>query len=191
MIPRETLQNTLVDIPRLENIVKFLLWTQCIAGNNAEVGVYKGGTAYLIASLSPKPLYLFDTFSGMPETTDFDLHEEGDFKDTCLMDVQDLLKFVDTKLLWHQGVFGKNEFRDSDYGSQIYSFVHLDCDLYESIKNALEFFYPRMSPGGIICLDDYSEPNCPGAKLAVDEFLADKPEKIFSTCQSQAAVRKE
>ena len=44
----------------------------------------------------------------------------------------------------------------------------------------MAFFYPRLVPGGIVVCDDYGFPTCPGATSAVDEFLADKPEKMLS-----------
>ena len=59
-----------------------------------------------------------------------------------------------------------------------YSFVYLDCDIYDSsYRQTLRYFYGRMSPGGIILFDEYDDPPWPGCNLAVDEFLADKPEK--------------
>ena len=40
-----------------------------LAGDIAEIGVYKGGTAKLICELKGnKNLYLFDTFEGLPDT---------------------------------------------------------------------------------------------------------------------------
>jgi len=42
------------------------------------------------------------------------------------------------------------------------------------------FFYPRLSPGGILVCDDYMFTTCPGATQACDEFMADKPEKMIS-----------
>ena len=52
-----------------------------------------------------------------------------------------------------------------------FSLVHLDCDLYQSYKDCLEFFWPRLSPGGIIHFDEYDDPSWPGCNLAVDEFV--------------------
>ena len=59
-----------------------------------------------------------------------------------------------------------------------FSFVHLDCDIYESYKQTLTYFYPRMAPHGIILFDEYDDPPWPGCNLAVDEFLADKGESL-------------
>ncbi|GAB4243638.1 MAG: hypothetical protein OHK005_08110 [Candidatus Methylacidiphilales bacterium] len=57
-----------------------------------------------------------------------------------------------------------------------FSFVHLDCDIYESYQTCLERLYPRMVPGGIILFDEYRSRVWPGATLAIDEFFSDKPE---------------
>ena len=59
---------------------KYLLWqlvTQCaraIPGDAAECGVYRGGSAYVLARALREAgtglkLHLFDSFSGMPETS--------------------------------------------------------------------------------------------------------------------------
>jgi len=50
--------------------------------------------------------------------------------------------------------------------------------IYESYRQCLEFFYPRMASGGIILLDEYKDPPWPGCTQAVDEFMAGKPERI-------------
>lgn len=49
--------------------------------------------------------------------------------------------------------------------------VHIDCDLYESAKTCLNFFAPRIVPGGFIIVDDYDFELCPGVEKAVDEFI--------------------
>jgi len=59
-----------------------------------------------------------------------------------------------------------------------FSVVNIDCDLYEPIKASLKYFYPRLSPGGILLLHDYSSGYFEGAKQAVDEFILTIPENI-------------
>lgn len=75
----------------------------------------------------------------------------------------------------------KGYFRDTlpNYRNVRLSFVHLDCDLYQSYKDTLEFLYPCVSPGGIVLLDEYNDTPWPGCNKAVDEFLADKPEQLL------------
>ena len=53
--------------------------------------------------------------------------------------------------------------------------MHLDVDLYESTRAGLEFFYPRMTPGGIIISHDYLSAD--GVNRAFQEIFASKPER--------------
>jgi hypothetical protein len=55
--------------------------------------------------------------------------------------------------------------------------LHLDCDLYESYKTALTHLYEKVAPGGVVMFDEYDDSRWPGAKIAIDEFFADKAEK--------------
>src|SRR5207244_2320137 len=48
--------------------------------------------------------------------------------------------------------------------------LHLDGDWYDSVKVCLAHLYDRVSPGGIIQIDDYG--HWQGARKAVDEFMA-------------------
>ncbi len=45
--------------------------------------------------------------------------------------------------------------------------------------DSIEFFYERLSQGGILICDDYGFSTCPGATQAIDEFLEDKLEKMI------------
>ena len=57
--------------------------------------------------------------------------------------------------------------------------LHLDCDLYQSYKIALETLYDKVEPGGVIMFDEYHDQRWPGATKAIDEFFAGKPEKVL------------
>jgi len=61
--------------------------------------------------------------------------------------------------------------------SKKFSFVHLDVDLYESTRDSLKFFYPRLSPGGILISHDFVSSD--GVDAAFREFFADKPEPVI------------
>ena len=47
--------------------------------------------------------------------------------------------------------------------------LRLDTDWYESTKHELVHLYPRVSPGGVLILDDYG--HYEGARRAVDEYF--------------------
>jgi len=155
-----------------------------VPGAVAEVGVYKGGTARLLAREFPmKPCYFFDTFEGMPFSDSEDVHKAGDFCDVTLAAVEKILEDC-SNARCIKGIFPETAkpFRDMKF-----SFVYLDGDQYRTTKDALEFFWPRMSAGGIIALDDYQWPNCPGVERAIKEF--GKP--VHSPVPCFAFIKKE
>ena len=60
----------------------------------------------------------------------------------------------------------------------------------ESIRDAVEYVYPRLVPGGCLIFDDYGFPSCPGARQAVDELFANRPEVPLCLPTGQALVVK-
>ncbi len=180
---------TLLSDDRLHILHQFAGATAQLPGDAAEVGVYRGGTAYLLASVfSPreKRLHLFDTFSGAPAVAErIDFHREGDFADTSLAEVKRFLEGF-TDLLFHPGVFPASA--QGDAAASSYCFVHVDADLYRSVHDSCVFFYPRLAPGATMIFDDYGFSTCPGVRKAVDEFFADKRQKPIYLPTGQALV---
>jgi O-methyltransferase len=76
---------------------------------------------------------------------------------------------------WIPEAFPKDERR--------YRFVHVDVDLYQPTKAGLEYFWPRLVPGGIMVCDDY---NWGGAKRAVEEFASTTGARFSVTENTQA-----
>jgi len=172
---------------------KLRLYTQLanfLPGNIAEVGVYKGGSAEIIAEkkLPKKKLFLFDTFCGMPETSPEDnYHKKGNFSDTSYEAVLSGMKKFENVHVF-KGVFPEE---NSDVvASESFCMVHIDVDIYKSYMDCLNFFWPRLVKNGIMIFDDYHEKSCLGAKKAVDEFFVDKIEKPIWPCWSQACLIK-
>jgi O-methyltransferase len=178
---------------------KYLLWqlaTQCarvLPGDAAECGVYRGGSAYVLARAlreagTGKKLRLFDSFAGMPETSaSHDVHQEGDFDDAPLDQVRKYLADYELELIFHPG-FVPATFAGLE--ETTYCFAHVDLDLHDAIRDATAFLYPRMARGAVIVYDDYGFPTCPGARKAVDDFFADKPEMPLVLASGQCLVFK-
>jgi O-methyltransferase len=173
----EVVGHSLVDDVRCFMLYQYARHTAALAGDVAEIGVYRGGTARLLARTlaGAKTIHLFDTFAGMPRTDPRrDVHHfEGDFDDTSLAEVQRYLGDCEG-LVFHAGRFPETTAPVRDHR---FALVHVDVDIYRSVLDCCEFFYPRMERGGIMLFDDYGFLSCPGAKMAVDEFFADKPER--------------
>lgn len=156
----------------------FLLAQQAqdVEGDMAEVGVYQGGSALLIhASSSHKTLHGFDTFEGLPELSKEDdpNHFRKGYYAASYESVRKFLDYPEVKL--YKGLFPGTAEVVKD---KRFAFVHLDMDLYEPMKAALEFFYPRMSRGGIVVIHDY--PTAQGVKTACEEFFAGKSEHLIT-----------
>lgn len=184
-------ENTVVTADRA--YVLFTLASQALQleGEFWECGVYRGGTAQLLADVitsSDRPartLRLFDTFSGMPQTDAArDLHSQGDFADTSLEAVRRRIGPRE-QVHFHQGLI-PSTFAGLE-ASRI-ALAHVDVDIYRSVLDSVEFIMPRLVPGGFIVFDDYGFPTCPGARQAVDEFYAGRPERPLVLPTGQAVV---
>ncbi len=167
--------SSLISVPLLENLVHYLAKSLDQEGEIWECGVYKGGSAKILAERKgEKVLRLFDTFEGMPKESVWDnAHKEGDFKDTSLESVQEYVG--DHKDVYYHKGFFPDTFKGLE-DSKI-CFAHVDADLYTSILSCCQFIYPRLT--GCLFFDDYNVPSCLGAKRATDDFFADKPEKLI------------
>lgn len=173
---KQIIGHTLVDKVRCFMIYQYAKQVVSLPGDVAEVGVYKGGTARLLAKAfeaEGKVLHLFDTFSGMPASDPSkDILKQGELGGTSLEEVQTYLQ--DCKnVRFHQGLFPNTSKPIED---TTFCLVHIDADIYKSVIDCCKFFYPRLQKGGIMVFDDYGFLDCPGAKMAVDEFFSDKPE---------------
>ena len=155
-----------------------------LAGDMAEVGVYQGCSAKLIAAVNGgRTLHLFDTFEGLPPPAEAERrHLEQHQYRSSLESVAAFLSGQDNVVL-HKGLFPATAAGVAD---RRFSFVHLDVDLKSSTRACLDFFYPRMVPGGVILTHDYSLLD--GVRDAFTEFLADKPERAVELPTSQAML---
>lgn len=157
-----------------------------LGGEMAEVGVYQGCSARIISEASDgAPLHLFDTFSGLPAP---DAHEHARMREghyaASLASVQAYLADR-ADLSFYQGIFPQTAAPVADHR---FCFVHLDVDLKSSTLGCLEFFYPRMLPGGVILTHDYSYLD--GVRDAFTEFLSGRPERAIELPTSQAMLVK-
>lgn len=144
-----------------------------VPGAAAECGVYKGGTLREIATARPwSTVYGFDTFTGLPaEKWDAsEPHGVGDFADTTLESVRKIACDGLRNVVLVPGIFPEStKVISANADVRPFAFVHLDFDFYESTAEAIEWFRPRMSPGGVIVFDDYDWKNCPGVRRAIEE----------------------
>lgn len=172
----EIIGHSLVGKVQLYMIYQYAKHVVGLSGDVVEVGVYKGGTARLLAKVfesTDKTIHLFDTFSGMPQSDPSkDIHKEGDFSDASLESVKNYLHDCQN-VRFYPGLF---PITSKPVTENTFCLVHIDVDIYKSAMDCCKFFYPRIDKGGIMIFDDYGVLDCPGIKMAVDEFFSDKQE---------------
>jgi SAM-dependent methyltransferase len=158
-----------------------------VPGDTAECGVYRGASSWFICdhfSASPRTHHAFDSFQGLsaPRAIDGSYWSQGDLSESEAS-ARALLAGFDVRFYC-----GWIPERFAEVATRTFAFVHIDVDLYEPTRDSLEFFYPRLSPGGLIILDDHGFTTCPGATRAADEFMAGRPEPIISLTTGQGLI---
>ncbi len=174
---------TLLSYVRLSNLYELAssIESRGIGGSFVECGVSNGGSAGVIASVakrSPRHVWLFDSWEGMPEPGPYDIDRrgakgrKGDFAGSQGR-VRELL-FDKLKLSGEYVHLVKGWFERTIpmkvESIRAIALLHLDCDWYEPVLFCLAHLYDRVVEGGFVVVDDYGEWS--GCKKAVDEFRA-------------------
>jgi cephalosporin hydroxylase len=171
-----TPRRTLLGYDRLYVFWQAISNLQHVPGGVVEVGAFRGGSAWFIASAlaaqvgEDVPFDVFDTFEGHPAAalSDRDTdHKEGQFSGTSFEDVKAFLSpFANVRV-------HKRDILEAlpDLPESPYRLVHIDTDLYLPTMACLEYFTPRLSPGAVVVLDDYTSGHCPGVRAAAVEYL--------------------
>ncbi len=167
-----------------------------VEGDVAECGVREGKSSLFMlhAMNTHREFFLFDSFEGFSEpTTGKDsLHSaiSGDTGERIFAgDVEKVRQTFAGRENVHimQGWIPD---RFNEVANRKFALVHVDVDLYEPTLASFEFFYERLTPNGMLICDDYGSGAYPGARSAMDEFFADKPEKPIELPQGQAFIVK-
>jgi O-methyltransferase len=163
-----------------------------IEGDIVECGVWKGGSigACLLTLIKLNKLdskiWLYDTFEGMNEPTNFDLDIDGNLAFERMQNED-----IESSWLWAKAelevvkenvnmyeypkeniTYVKGVVEETLLTNQIpnkIALLRLDTDWYESTKIELEILYSRLVPGGVLIIDDYG--HWGGCRKAVDEFF--------------------
>jgi hypothetical protein len=178
-------QNNCGDLGRLWSFILNIkrIIEEGVAGHFAELGVWRGNTAAVLAHfaiLHARKAYFFDTYAGFDQR-DFvgaDANQPAkQFDQTSLDLVREVIGPRSEGCEFVRGYFPESiapHHRTLEFAA-----VSLDCDLYEPMKAGLDFFYPRMPRGGLFLLHDYSSLCWPGSTRAVDEFCRATGENLI------------
>lgn len=168
---------------RFFQMVQMLRLTEGLPGATCEAGCFRGLASWLICQYRRKAEpgfdgsghWMVDSFEGLspPVAEDGDFaarrYAEKAFTKTSVEHVRKALQdFPGVRIEkgWIPEVFDR-------LPDQRYRFVHVDVDIYAPTLACLEYFFPRLVPGGILVCDDYGpwpEGEWTGCGTAVREF---------------------
>jgi O-methyltransferase len=173
-----------------------------VPGAIVECGVWKGGSMMAAAltllrlDAADRDLYLFDTFAGMPPPTEEDTFSAYDGYNPMRHWLR--RRRADGLSTWHRVpasdvraallstgypaervhlVEGRVEDTLPAAAPDAIALLRLDTDWYAGTKHELEYLYPRLTPGGVLILDDYG--HYEGARRAVDEYFDAAGEQLL------------
>jgi hypothetical protein len=187
-------QYTMTSWERLYALYKSVQYTveNRIPGDLVECGVWRGGSMKLVAHLlqslgdTTRTLFLYDTFEGMAEpdpAIDIDFSGNEAVKDwhevqrrgvkwayAPVEEVREILATSGYPMEKVKLVKGLVEETIPATIPVSIALLRLDTDWYSSTKHEMEHLYPKVSPQGILILDDYG--HYQGARRGVDEYLS-------------------
>jgi O-methyltransferase len=190
--------------PRMNELLRALQPTDTIDGAIAECGCFRGLSAFMLCSaikarsaiFDGNGFHVFDSFQGLSDP----MPEDDIADDTPNASVMRMMTragaFAATleQVRGSLGAFPGIQFHPGwipasfkGQAERRYRFVHVDVDLYDPTRDALEYFYPRLAPGGRIVSDDYS---WPGARQALEEFARANAVELRTNDIGQALIVK-
>jgi O-methyltransferase len=169
-------------------------WTHTVIdvpGDFAEIGVWQGDTFERLvrhARSQKRRAHAFDSFCGMndPGPHDDQWYPKGKF------DIGGVAKFY--RLMEQKGIAADSYDVFQGYvpdcfkgvcNSQSYAFVIVDLDHYQPTVDALAFSWTRISPGGMLALDDFVPSHRHHATRAIKEFLRFQTDYDFADFYNQ------
>lgn len=168
---------------------------RCLEGDFVECGVNKGGSAlavveYLDFTKIDKCYYLLDTFQGLAEQQRTDEEKkrgENPWGYTeCYEEVKETFRgYRNVEII--RGMVPDTL---SQVKAEKVAFLLIDMNCAEPEIAAAEYFWPKMTSGAIILLDDYSQPDYYVQKRAFDAFAVRKGIEILSLPTGQGMIVK-
>lgn len=164
---------------------------QGVPGDIVEFGCYIGTTSLFLRRMldsygqsDARALHVYDSFAGLPPKHQLDNSVVGEqFKagELSVSKKQLLHEFHKARLappVVHKAWF--SDLTPKDVPERI-AFGFLDGDFYESIMDSLKLVWPRLAPGAVLAVDDFSREALPGAERALRTFLQDKQAYLRSS----------
>ena len=152
-----------------------------VAGHIGEVGTYKGASFFLFAKLikifeseSLTQVHGFDWFGGMETDNIAEFKVEKGCYQADEETVRNLIKIQELENIAFLHKIDVTKELDNflnKYKHLQFKLLFLDAGLYEVVSIALPLLWERLTPGGILVLDQYNHELSPGETMAVREIL--------------------
>lgn len=172
---------SMISDAQLFDLIQFIENTKDVNGDVLEYGSLHGGSGAVIAEavkfFGKKPVWLFDTFDGIPESRyGLDFHWNGSFSNNSFKQVRDAFSDMENVSVVKGNICDTyNKATDNPI-----SFGYLASDTLESGELLMNYMWPRLSPGGIIAVCDYgSFPNALPLTVYLDKFIKKIKSKAF------------
>jgi hypothetical protein len=178
-----------VNIARFLALYEAYKMTLPYLGHIAEAGMWKGTCTLYFAKLAqlfePESMTLvhgFDWFQGArAEAKDGENVAPGAYRSSR--------EWVE-RLVRVQGLDNVVRVHDLDLTKDLPAFfkrhphlqfklVFLDCGYHDVVSECIREFWPRMTPGGLLVLDNLNHETAPGETQAVRELLPERPIRTF------------
>ncbi len=190
-IPPDTIKNSyrVKWLSRFMHFERLLEQIADVDGVIVECGVGSGRSLFDFSVISnaigrPRRIFGYDTFTGIPAATAVDGEWNSKIKGWWNFSQDRVRENLRASGLAEEAVSNitlvEGELRETlpAYDAGPIALLHLDVDIYESYKAALELLYNHVAPGGAIAFDEYRQAAWPGATKAIDEFFEGRPEQI-------------
>lgn len=165
---------TLVDKYRCYELWSLLKQVKDIEGNVLEIGVWRGGTAAIMANAisnsNDTKIFLCDTFEGVVKAGIKDTnYKGGEHSDTSEQTVIDLLTSFNLKnFSINKGIYPDDFFEE--FQNKKIKFCHIDVDTYSSAKDIMDYTWKNVVKGGMVVFDDYGFWGCEGITRYFNEL---------------------
>jgi hypothetical protein len=169
-----------MSLSRILGLYELYKMTSGVAGHIGEIGIYKGASFFLFAkfikifeSESLTQVHGFDWFEG---TGDDDIEmkiEQGGYKQAYeeILDLNSMQGFKNLAFIHKMDVVSELEGFLKDNLHMQFKLFFLDAGTHKVVKKVLPLIWERITPGGIVVLDQYNHELSPGETLAVREVL--------------------
>jgi hypothetical protein len=172
---------TMIGLKRLDNLQYCIeqVISQSVPGDLIECGAWRGGACIFMRAVlktygdAGRKVWVADSFEGLPKPDkdkrreDAQLWQGGEMAVTLSQVKRNFDRFG---LLDDQVCFLKGFFIDTlpDAPIKQLAVLRLDCDMYDSVTQSLEYLYDKVAIGGFVIIDDYGA--LPPARSAVDDY---------------------